>query len=138
MHVRTCLHACVLTCLLGTPCSLTLTHIHNHVSSAGILHGACRSLQGLCERICLGLSRVRKASKSTVQCRVYLFLLTCLHPYMRTRLHACGYMFACLYALSCSDTTMSISSGIQLMYRYYTLINTGLSLSCKIYVVDHF
>ena len=25
-------HAYVLTCLLGTPCSLTLTHIDNHVT----------------------------------------------------------------------------------------------------------
>ena len=32
--------------------------------------------------------------------------LTCLHAYMRTRLHACAYMFARLYALICLDTTV--------------------------------
>ena len=33
-------------------------------------------------------------------------MLTCLHAYMRTRLHACAYMFARLYALICLDTTV--------------------------------
>ena len=33
-------------------------------------------------------------------------MLTCLHAYMRTRVHACAYMFARLYALVCLDTTV--------------------------------
>ena len=42
-----------------------------------------------------------------IQCfALTAYMLTCLHAYMRTRLHACAYMFARLYALICLDTTV--------------------------------
>ena len=44
-----------------------------------------------------------------IQCfALTAYMLTCLHAYMRTRLHACAYMFARLYALICLNTTVCL------------------------------